>query len=45
MSGSSDYDILDKENDIISLNDIVRVKLNKAIWQEKEIQIPISDSK
>ena len=34
-TGNSNCDILDKHNESITLHDIIRVKLNKAIWQGK----------
>ena len=45
MSGDSDYDILYKERETVSLNYIVRFKVNKSIWQVKLIQINFSDKK
>ena len=33
VSGNSYYNIFDEDHGIISLNDIVWIKLNKTIWQ------------
>ena len=38
----SDYDILEKEQETVSLNNIVWVEVKKAIWQVRVIQIPYS---
>ena len=45
ITGDSDYDILEKEHEIISLNKIVWVKDNKAILWGDEIKIPFSARK
>ena len=37
-SGSSDNNILDQHNESITLNDIIRMKLIKDIWQGKLIK-------
>ena len=41
ISVNSDDDILDEQNDNISLNDIFWVKLNRAIWQGNVINKPL----
>ena len=38
----SAYDVLEEEQETISLNDIVWVKVKKEIWQRRVIQIPYS---
>ena len=38
----SDYDILEKENDYISENDVVCVKTKKEIWRGRVLLIPYS---
>ena len=43
IAGDSDYDILEEKYDIISLNDIVWVKVSKVIWKVKVIHIPFSN--
>ena len=45
ITGDSDYDILEEEHEIISLNDIFWFKVNKEICQGKLHQIPFSDRK
>ena len=45
ITGDSDCDILEEEYEIISLNDIVWFKVNKAIWQDKVTQILFIDRK
>ena len=45
ISSDSDYDIFEGEHEIISLNDIVWVKVNKVIWKGKVIQILFIDLK
>ena len=38
----SDYDVLEEEQDTVSLNDIFWIKVKKEIWQGRLIQIPYS---
>ena len=40
----SDYDILEEEKEIISLNDKFWVKTKKEIWRGRVVQIPYSNS-
>ena len=42
-SGSIDKNILDQHNESITLNDIIRLKLIRYIWQGKLIKITYSD--
>ena len=45
ITGDSDYDILEEKHYIISLHNIVWVKVTKVIWQSKLLQVPLSDRK
>ena len=38
----SDYDILEEEQETISSNDIVWVRVKNEIWQGRVVQIPYS---
>ena len=40
-----DYDILDKEKDPVSKNDLVWVKTKKEIWRRRVLLIPYSKNK
>ena len=43
ITSDSDCDFFEEEQEIISLKDIVWVKVNKFLWQGKLMQIPFSD--
>ena len=45
ITGDSYYHIFEEEHELISLNNIVWVKVNKAIWQGKVTQTNFSDIK
>ena len=45
ITGDSDYDIFEEKHEIISLNNIFWVKVNKSIWQGILMKTPFSDMK